>query len=203
MPVVELSTIATEPVSVEEVKTHLRVDGTAEDSYIRDFIIPTARRQAEAFARKAFITRSFRQDIDGRCWPTYGKSGVGPVVLDMAPLQSITGVAYYASGSTTLSTWAATNYLTDTAKVPGGLYLAPGGTWPAPSDTRHDAVQITYVAGCSSTAEGVPADYRHAMLLMIADLYENRETEVLGTIVARFSNTWKNLLRPTRNFTFK
>ena len=69
MPVVELSTIAVEPVTVDEVKTHCRIDGTAEDSYVRDFLIPTARRQCEAFARKMFISRSVREDFPGRCWP--------------------------------------------------------------------------------------------------------------------------------------
>lgn len=199
MPVVELSTIATEPVSVDEVKTHLRIDGTAEDSYIRDFLIPTARRQCEAFARKAFVSRSFREDFCGRDWPTYGRSGVGPVVLERAPLGQVTGVEYYASGSTTLSTWASSNYLVDTARVPGGIYLAPGGTWPAVDDTRHNAVQVTYVAGHSSAAESVPADYRHAMLLWCAHLHEHRGDEEKEFDPPR---AVKDLIRPTRNFRF-
>ena len=200
MPVVELSTIATEPVGVDEVKTHLRIDSTSEDSYLRDFLIPTARRQCEAFARKAFISRSFREDIPGYRWPSYGAVGVGPVVLERTPLQSVTSIAYYASGSTTLSTWTASNYLVDTAKVPGGVYLAPGGTWLAPSDTRHDAVQITYVAGYSSLAESVPADYRHAVLLWCAHLHEHRGDEAREVDPPR---AIKDLIRPTRNFTFK
>jgi uncharacterized phiE125 gp8 family phage protein len=203
MPVVELSTVAIEPVSVDEVKVHCRIDGTAEDSYIRDFLIPTARRQCEAFARQVFVKRSFRQDIEGRCWPSYGQYGIGPIVLDRAPLESITSVAYYASGSTTTTTWSSTNYLADTATIPGRMYLAPGSSWPATSDTRHNAVQVTYVAGHSSTAEGVPTDYRHAVLLMCADLYENRQTEITGTIVGPFTITARELLRPTRNFTFR
>lgn len=198
MPVVELSTIATEPLSVEEVKTHCRIDGTAEDSYVRDFLIPTARRQCEAFARQVFVKRSFRQDIDGRCWPQYGRSGLGPVVLDRAPLDSITSVAYYASGSTTLSTLSSASYLTDTASVPGRFYLDKSATWPAVEETRHNAVQFTYVAGHSSLAEGVPADYRHACLLWCAHLHEHR-----GDVDKPPPQAIKDLLRPTRNFRFR
>lgn len=198
MPVVELSTIATEPVSVDEVKTHCRIDGTAEDSYVRDFLIPTARRQAEAFCRKNFISRSVREDFEACHWSSPGKNGIGPVVLERCPLLSVTLIAYYASGSTTLSTWASTNYLVDTARVPGGVYLAPGGTWPAASDTRHDAVQVTYTAGYSSAAESVPADYRHATLVWCQHLHEHRGDEDVPLPRAA-----KDLIRPTRNFTFK
>jgi uncharacterized phiE125 gp8 family phage protein len=39
-------------------------------------------------------------------------------------------------------------------------------------------VTITYTAGFSSEASGVPMQIRQAMLMMIADTYDNREDYV-------------------------
>ena len=45
-----------------------------------------------------------------------------------------------------------------------------------------DDVVITCVVGFGASGSSVPADIRHAILLIFAELYENREGFVTGTI---------------------
>ena len=228
MPTIETVAPAFEPLTTAEVKTHLRVSLTDEDTYIGSYLIPTARRHAEHFARRVFISRSFRQEIDGISWQ-YGLGGYGtnryfrpqaietegawvqphfgfqtPVVIESTPLRSVTTLEYYAPSATSLSTLASSNYYVDTVSEPGQLRLALGSVWPAVEPTRHDAVRITTVCGYSTTsssvATAVPDEYRWAMLLICAHLYEHRGDEAKMDFV--IPPAAQSLLRPTRNFRF-
>jgi hypothetical protein len=62
----------------------------------------------------------------------------------------------------------------DTFQKPGRLTLAFGKSWPTLYGNIND-VTITYTAGYSSQSSGVPFQIRQAILMMIADGYDNRE----------------------------
>ena len=74
---------------------------------------------------------------------------------------------------------------------------AYGKSWPRPRMQR-EAVRIRYTAGYSI----LPGPIRSAILLMVGDLFANRETVVTGTISSQISmsTTVENLLTPYRQW---
>ena len=59
--------------------------------------------------------------------------------------------------------------------------------------SKINAVTIEFTAGYGN-ASAVPQDIKHAMLLLIGEMYENREESVTGTIVSAMPTTAKSLL---------
>jgi len=153
------------PVTVGDVKEQCRVDGDDEETYIADLI---AAAVAVVDAR----------GILGRCminqtWAEYFPNAPGEVRLSMTPFVSLTSVKYYDSAG---ALQTATN--SDYELIAHGDYviLRPkeGFEWPE-ADVRQDAYQITYVAGFGAAASDVPASIRHAVKLIAAHWYQNRE----------------------------
>jgi hypothetical protein len=73
--------------------------------------------------------------------------------LRLAPLLSVTSLVYKdEDGAET--TWAAANYIADTAKRIGLLVLADGISWPTDSLYPSSAIKIQYVAGHSRAGVG-------------------------------------------------
>ena len=161
-----------EPVSLEELKAHLRVDIDDDDALITS-IGKAARQQAEVYTGRAFCTQTWDLFLDS--WPTV-------IYLPYPPLSSVTSITYTdtAGDSQTVSTSV---YTVDTDSEPGRIYLAYGQTWPTTRGIRH-AITVRYVCGYGAAA-AVPENVKHAIKIMAADMYENREEVVTGTTVNR------------------
>ena len=75
-------------------------------------------------------------------------------------------------------------------------FLEPSGdAWP---DTTEGpgAVTITYRSGYGDSVDDIPHDIRAALLLLTADLYRNRESQVDIAVELRPNVTVQNLLKP-------
>jgi uncharacterized phiE125 gp8 family phage protein len=97
-----------------------------------------------------------------------------------------------------LQTLATSEYLIDNVSVPGLIMPAYGKSWPSTRD-QFNAVRVTYVVGWAGTEDDpVPAPLKQALLLLVAQLYENRIPEVTGTIVSALGFGWQALVRPYR-----
>lgn len=174
---------ASEPVTLEEAKTQLRLDTTADDDFITS-LISAAREYCEIQTRRAFITQTWtlmmnvwgeRADIgwwDGvrqgsilGDLPTY-------VELPGSPLVSVTSVRTF-DGEGTPAVFASSGYYVDTFSTPGRLVLNQGVSWPIPGRNYH-GIEIVYVLGYGD-AEDVPFALRQAVLQLTAHWYENRE----------------------------
>lgn len=174
---------AAEPITLTELKTHLRVVGTAEDTPLTS-LITAARDAAEKFTGRAFINRTYDLYLDE--WPSKSESewwdGVreGASVREAArainlpypPLSSVSAINYYSDADVE-TLWAATNYHVDIASDPGRIALKQGGTIPLPTKTIN-GIKITYVAGYGAAASSVPQLIRNGVLMIGAHLYENR-----------------------------
>src|SRR5690606_12930911 len=79
----------TEPVSVVEVKQHLRIDHDTEDALIEG-LVRAAREEVEASAGLALINQSWRLTLDRL--PRSGEVG-----LRRHPVRSITSVTVYGA----------------------------------------------------------------------------------------------------------
>ncbi len=159
-----------EPVSVAEIKTHLRVDGTDSDAILA-LQIKAARGWVEKEIVLALVQRTYRADV----WVFASRFR-----LPSPPLASITSIKYYNTDSPqVLTTLSATTYRADLGR--SEIYLDSSATIPAVS-TRHDAVQITFITGYGpgnspqDFAAGIPEAIKAAIKLQTADLFENRET---------------------------
>lgn len=140
---------------------------TAEDTYITG-LITTARRICENEARRSFITRTYVLYLDE--FPPAGEE----IILPMPPAATITSIVY-TDVAGTATTWTATEYQLDTTGFTSRLRPAYGYDWPSTTLREMAGVAITYTAGYGATAASVPDEIRHALFMVIGDLYENRE----------------------------
>jgi len=179
-----------EPVTRAEAKIYSRIDITTDDSLI-DSLITAAREEAEYYTNRSFCRRTYRADI-----PYFADT----MWLPLGPVISISSIKYYDTSSPTVLTSLATNTF---QLVRDKVVRVHGGTWPS-IYPRHDAVQITYVAGYAPTsspeveAENVPARVKAAIYLAVGDLYENRERQVLYPGQMQENKTFCRLLDSLR-----
>jgi len=154
-----------EPVSVAELKEHLRIDFSDDDVQLAA-MIKAARATVENKINRALITRTYIGYLDN--FPS------GRVVYVPYPkLQSVTTLKYYDTANV-LQTLSATYYAVDVASDPGRIILKDGYSWPS-NYYDGNAVVITFKAGYGDDADDVPQDLRHAVLLYAGWLYQNRE----------------------------
>jgi uncharacterized phiE125 gp8 family phage protein len=155
---------ATEPVTLDDAKAHLKVDVTDDDALITS-LISAARARAEWHTGRAFVTQSWTLWLDG--WPCNGI-----VEIPLPPLQSVASVTAYALDDTATILDAAA-YHVDTASSPARLTLKLNASPPV-NLRRINAIAITFTAGYGDAGGDVPAPVREAILKMIANFYVNR-----------------------------
>jgi uncharacterized phiE125 gp8 family phage protein len=185
MPYTVTGAPATEPLSTAEAKTHLNVTTSDDDTYIGTLIV-AAREYVQNRIRRSLITQTIAAYFD---------RFDGCFELERGPVQSITSISYVDTNGDT-QVLASSVYQADLVTVPARIVEAYQQTWPGTRD-QLNAVTITYVAGYGAAA-AVPQPIKQAMLLYLAHLYENRESVIVGTIVADAPQSVDALLSPYR-----
>ena len=158
---------ATEVWTLSEVKNYLKVDTSADDTLITT-LMQSAREVAERYLNQALITQTITEKLDRLYNPV--------IYLSVSPVISVSSFQYADSQNTT-QTFNSSNYIVDTFEKPARLSLAYGKTWPTLYGNIND-VTIVYTAGYGATAASLPMQIRQAILMMIADSYDNREDYV-------------------------
>lgn len=153
---------AVEPVSLETLKTFLRVDVTDDDALIMA-LAKGARETGEELARRAFITQTLEMTLDD--WPPKFVQG-----LMRPPLQSVVWVKYYDENNVE-ATW--TDYTVDARSEPGRIHF---NSTPGTTLLESGGIVIRYVAGYGDDASAVPQRIIDAILALTAYRYENRES---------------------------
>ena len=161
---------ATTPISRAELKTHLRVDTTAEDDYI-DTVILAATDYFEQRSWRQLITATYGMYLDD--FPT------DYIEFPKAPLQSITSVQYVDTSGVT-QTWSSALYEVDIKSEVGRLRPIDGEGFPG-VDNVYNAVTITFKAGYGDAGTDVPDMIRSTIKLIGAYFYENRQNITTGT----------------------
>jgi len=165
-----------EPLTVAEAKTHLRVSGNDDDTYITNLIV--AARQAvesgESWSlERSLINTTWRLTLDGF------SARVSEIELPRPPVPSITSILYDDAANVE-QTLASTRYRLISDADPARVMPVYNDEWPDAIDYP-GSVRITYVAGYGATAASVPQAVKQAMLLLIGDMFENRESILTGT----------------------
>ena len=156
-----------EPVTVEEVVKHVRIDEVSSEYNLLESYITMARESVEIYLRRQLLTATWRLSLD--TFPNL-------IRVPRPPLQSVTTIEYQ-DAQNVQQTLPATEYQVDTASEPGRIMVARGRTWPTTASETFNAVQITYVAG-ATTAAGVSAAIRLALMMLVGDFYEHREAQL-------------------------
>jgi len=120
-------------------------------------------------------------------------SGYDALVLPIGAVQSVTSITYVDTAGA-VQTWASDQYRTQTNLLQArirpalNLYAYPN------TAIIDDAVRIAVVAGYANQA-AVPEMAKHAIRLLVAHWYENREGVINGTISSDVKLTVEALLR--------
>lgn len=159
------------PVSLSEVKAQLRIEHDDENNYLDRLInAAIAMVDAKGILGQAIITQTWAQ------WLPHTPDR--EILLAIGPVQSVDAVKYYDDDGI-LQTDTLANF--DVFGLPFSKIVKPktGFNWPI-SQVRPDAIKIEYTVGYGDTSAGVPDTIRHALLMLIAYWYENRENELVG-----------------------
>lgn len=181
---------AIEPMTTAEAKTHVRVDISADDSYI-DTLVKAAREFVEQYTRRALITQTWDLWLDE--FPDGDE-----LLLGYAPLQSVTHVKYVDSDGAT-ATMTATDYVVDPYNEPGKVVLKGSANWPTTTLRAVNGVNVRFVAGYGTASTSIPQPILHAMKLLVGHWYENREQVIItGAVPKEIPFAVQSLLTPYR-----
>ncbi len=159
-----------EPVRLEEAKWHLRVDND-DSNYLIENLIKASREHIETVLNRALMTQTWVMYLED--WP----SDSDYIELPYPPLQSVTSVVYTDYNESATTWTAATYYHVDTHSEPGRIVLRYGQDWPTATLSPNNPICITYVCGYTlSNIDDIPQSIKQAILIDVADMYENRET---------------------------
>lgn len=172
-----------EPVTLDEAKNFLKIDGALEDNLI-SALITAARQRVEEYLGKSLITQT---------WDVYFDSVSDRVKLPRPPVQSIEGV-YVMDDTGNETIVDSADYLVRNNEI-----LTIAG-WPSYSSFQ--GFRVRFIAGYGPTTDDVPQAVKKAIMLLIGNMYENRdgwwtESAKLGAS-QEFPPIVKTLLDPYR-----
>lgn len=171
---------ATEPLTVQNVKDHLRIVASGDDVLI-ELWIRAARTYAQDISNRLFITQTWEFSFPR--FPVRNSS----LLLPVGPVQSIGAIGYYDTAGAVQSygTFGGSPAIWDKFALLANddrprIALKPLQDWPAVFQPLENAVTVTVTAGYGDDAEDVPGTYLAGMLLLVGHFYENRETVVVN-----------------------
>ncbi len=176
---------STEPVTVAEIKAHLRVTNSADDTYLGT-LLAAAREYAEQQTGRALADQTREYTADA--FPSNGVLRLG-----LSPVVSISSVKYLdeLGAEQTLSTDV---YTVDTQSEPGALVLNVGQDWPGTAGLPA-SVRVRYV--CGATPRPL---LKQAILFIAAHWYEQRLPVNVGNIVNEIPQSLAAILCANRVF---
>jgi uncharacterized phiE125 gp8 family phage protein len=162
-----------EIITVAEVEEFARAEfGSSEEALIES-LITAARQWCEEYLGRAIGVQTLELREAG--FPINN----GPLVL-RCPLISVTSLKYLDSENVE-TTMDAADYVVSDAEP---AMIVPAASWPVAYDCA-DSVRVVYQAGyypggSPVLSEVLPKTIKTAMLMMITDMYDNREAQLKG-----------------------
>lgn len=155
---------AVEPVTLEEAKGWLRLDGTTDsDERVLD-LITGARIAMQDWTGLSFITQTVA---------IYPPCFEGEMLLPTYPVSSISSITYYDLNDTQ-QTYSSDNYELDAKAAPARLRAKWNQTWPSIYD-RYNPITITAVVGYGGR-ESVPETVKMAIKAIVSLWHDNDTT---------------------------
>lgn len=171
-------------VTVQEVKSHSRIDGDNDDAYIAS--LAKAAQDAldgpSGMTGRALMTQTWKLTLGLM-------SGKSRLAIPVAPFQAVTTLKYYDADNVQQTADLA-DYIVfgDDDRA----YVEPNTAWPAMYD-RPDALELVFVAGYGNR-DAVPQSIVQACFLLIAHWYEHREAVTVGAVATEVPLTVETLI---------
>jgi uncharacterized phiE125 gp8 family phage protein len=172
---VTLTPPASEPVTIDEVKEFLVIEAeeVLYDQQLARFIT-AARQQVEAVTGTRLVPQIVR--VAAREWHDLKALPIGPV-------RTVTSIAYDDTAGVS-QVLATANWELFGTGLQTGIRPVYNAAWPA-ALRRQDAIRVTLEIGY----DDVPGPVKTAILIMIADLFAQRESFAVGTVAAKVPST--------------
>jgi uncharacterized phiE125 gp8 family phage protein len=161
MTIIDLSPPLAEPLTLAEVRAHLRLDTEDEDALLVS-LITVAREHLERETGLVLAGRAFRLCLD--TWP-----GDGILTIARGPVRQVTDVTVYG-GAGEPSAVDLDGHLLDGEARQARLWLRD---MPAPGRVLN-GIEVDFVAGFGESGVEVPETLKRAMLLHIAAMFACR-----------------------------
>lgn len=165
-----------EPVTLQELKNHLKIDvGTLADSAQEDTVlnslITASRKRIENMTGRKLVEQTWDYYLSG--WP-----GVDYIKLPFGNLTTVADITYYDStgGSTTfgLATGVATGFdIEKNGEGIGRLVLPSDSEWPSVSLRPSNPIDITFTCGYGTAATSVPDALRTAIMFECQNMWRH------------------------------
>lgn len=172
---------AVSPVALAVAKEHLRVLHTAEDDLIQLYI-DAATQAAEGYLGFRLINTVIEEVYEQ----------FSDIAYMRFPQTAITSIKYDADDNTekTVSTDV---YTLNTYTIPTMIIRNPNEEWPTDLASKSLPIRVRYTAGFGGAPSDVPEGIRHAILIILGHMYENREDNVSNLPKAshRLLDPWK------------
>lgn len=174
MSMTRISDPASEPISLDEARLHLKVDAegspaTHPDDDLITALIKAAREWCETYTGRSFFEQTWQVKLDE--FPKV-------IRLPREPIISVTSIQYVDLAGNT-QTLSSSMYRVDLQDA----RITPEYTksWPGTREVT-GAVTVEYVTGYDSgnspqDATAIPSAVKAAILLIVAALYEYREDQ--------------------------
>jgi len=168
-------------VTVSEAQEHCVAPDS--DPFYMQSLIRSALRSAESFIDGFIAQRQVEWYLPGFA----SKS----ISIPLSPIISVDSVSYLDAAGDDQSLSEDVDYwIQQYAPVPS---LVAVKEWPETLDGHPAAVTVRLTAGYADDAS-VPEDIKHAILLRVAELFENREESISGVSNTSTQNAMESLL---------
>lgn len=160
-------------VDVDDAKAHLRIDVATEDALIES-MVASATETAEQITGRAIMPQTWELTLDE--FPSV-------IELTRLPVASVTSIKYTDTAGVE-QTLASNLYRVRVGDDYGNALIVPAYNieWPETLDDV-DAVRVRFAAGYAN-ATAVPEPIKSWIKLVVASMYENRESETIRPAVS-------------------
>ena len=162
MPLTLVTHPESDPITLGEVKTDLRIDDDDSDALLSG-LIHVARDYVESETNRALVSQTWDFSLDRFS---------NEIMLPKPSLISIDSISYIDTAGAT-QILDSSLYQADAVSVPGRVRPAYGEQWPA-TRNQMNAVTIRFVCGYGSRLD-VPRSIKKAMSLIVGHYHKNRE----------------------------
>ncbi len=158
-----------EPITLDEAKQHLRVDGNDDDILIMS-LIKQAREYCENYQNRKYITQTLELVLDS--FP----QGNAIVFNNCSPVQKVESIKYYDVNRQEYL-FDESNYIFDLDGFVNRVVLNRGKHWPTVELQSVNAVRVRLIAGYGDSGDKVPEAIKWAMILQMKLLYDDYRPE--------------------------
>ncbi len=185
MPIATLIAPKAMPVTLPQIKRHLRLDHDQDDEYLVE-LTQAATLHVEATIGHFLINRTVRQYID-----TMPASR--SIFLEAWPVKHITEArGFDVNGD--INIFNTENYRLDNRMDPPALIINTNISFNAFSN----GIEIDMVVGYGDTGFDVPSNITRAILVLIAHWYEFRGAFIKGNETSHIPEQLNSLLNPVK-----